>query len=108
MAYPEDYPDDLVKAKQQGYLYKHMRVLVDGTTGYPVYNPSTALGPDLLGWWDASHTTRIIGSPGVNTWLDAVAGYNMVQATAASQPVWSATGFGGEFSWIEHSFIDSS
>jgi len=95
MAYPEDYPDDLTKAKQQGYLHKHMRVLVDGTTGYPVYNPSTALGPDLLAWWDASHTSRIIGSPGVSTWLDAVAGYNMVQATPASQPVYSATSFGG-------------
>jgi len=95
MAYPEDYPDDLTKAKAQGYLHKHMRVLADGLTGMPVYNPGTALGADLLAWWDASHTSRIIGSPGVSTWLDAVAGYNLVQATPAAQPVYSATNFGG-------------
>jgi hypothetical protein len=35
MAYPEDYPDDLTKAKASGYLHKHMIVLVDPATGLP-------------------------------------------------------------------------
>jgi len=42
MAYPEDYPDNLTKAKAQGYLHKHMRVVVDGTTGLPAMT-----GPDV-------------------------------------------------------------
>jgi len=48
MAYPEDYPDDLSKAKAQGYLHKHMIVLVDPATGLPYPGGFPAPAPETL------------------------------------------------------------
>ncbi len=68
--------------------------------GGAAYNPVIALGADLLGYWDAD--SRYWGAngnmtivTGASSWKDVVAGYDAVQATAGSQPLFSATSFNG-------------
>lgn len=53
-----------------------------------------ALGAKLYAWWDASTGITVTGA-GVSSWVDRKGGYDMVQATDANRPAWSATGFNG-------------
>jgi hypothetical protein len=53
-----------------------------------------SLGTVPLAWWDASYGVTVTGA-GVSSWEDRVGGYKMLQATDASRPAWSATGFNG-------------
>lgn len=60
------------------------------------YDPVAALGSDLIAYWDANRPDLITQSSGaVSSWLDIVAGYDMVQATGAAKPTYSATSFNG-------------
>lgn len=59
----------------------------------PTFSP-LILGSRLLAWWDASQGITVTGS-GVSSWIDRKNGYELVQATDASRPAWSATGFNG-------------
>ncbi|MCK1503845.1 BNR-4 repeat-containing protein [Bradyrhizobium sp. 18] len=66
-----------------------------GTVGNS-YNPVTALGSDLLGYWDANRADLITQSGGaVSSWKDIVAGYDAAQATGAAQPIYSSSSFAG-------------
>ncbi len=53
------------------------------------------LGADLIAWWDAEQPSTITDAGGgaVSSWKDVVAAYDLVQATGAAQPIYSATGF---------------
>lgn len=54
------------------------------------------LGDDLLAWWSADRSDLVtVTGIGVSSWRDAVAGYDMVQATDANRPTYSATSFNG-------------
>lgn len=68
--------------------------------GSGAYNPITDLGTDLIAWWDADSSYwgangAMTIATGVSSWKDIVAGYDMVQATGAAQPAFSATNFNG-------------
>lgn len=63
--------------------------------GGVIWTPA-ALGASLLAWWDANRSDLITQSSNkVSSWLDIVGGYNVVQATDANRPVYSATSFNG-------------
>jgi hypothetical protein len=55
------------------------------------------LGPKLYAWWDPYTPGSFALGAGdvVNSWTDRVGGIVAVQATAASKPVFSATGLNG-------------
>jgi hypothetical protein len=56
----------------------------------------TSLGSLLIAWWTADRTDLItLSSTKVTSWKDAVAGYDLVQATDGARPVYSATSFNG-------------
>ena len=61
------------------------------------YNPVSALGSDLIAYWDANRSDlmTIGGGGAISSWRDIKAGYDAVQGTGAAQPVWSATSFNG-------------
>lgn len=65
-------------------------------SGVLSYDPSAALGADLLGYWDAERADLMTVAGGtVSSWRDVKAAYNLVQATGAAQPAYSATSFNG-------------
>lgn len=53
-----------------------------------------SLNDKLLADWDAYYGVTVTGS-GVSSWVDRKSGYAVVQATDASRPPYSATGFNG-------------
>lgn len=54
------------------------------------------LGASLLAWWSADRTELItLSGSNVTSWKDRVAAYDLAQATAGAQPIWSATSFNG-------------
>ncbi len=55
------------------------------------YNPVSALGSDLVAYWDANRSDLITIATGVSSWKDIVAGYDAAQATGASQPAFVAS-----------------
>jgi hypothetical protein len=60
------------------------------------YNPITALGDDLLGFWDAEDAATLTLSGGkVSAWADKIGAYTPAQATEANQPVYDATSLNG-------------
>lgn len=61
------------------------------------YNPVSALGADLLAYWDADRTDLMTrdGSNLISSWRDVVAGADLTQPTSTLQPAWSATSFNG-------------
>jgi hypothetical protein len=61
------------------------------------YNPVSALGADLLAYWDADRTDLMTrdGSNLISSWRDVKAGADLTQPTTTLQPVWSATSFNG-------------
>ena len=61
------------------------------------YSPVVDLQSKLAYMWDAEYSSTITRDGGglVSEWRDLVDGTPMVQATGASQPVYSATSFGG-------------
>ena len=68
------------------------------TMGIPAVIPGLepfGLGASLLAWWDASTGVTVTGA-GVSSWVDRVGGYDLVQATDAARPTYSATGFNGD------------
>lgn len=65
----------------------------------PWFNPSLIPGISddaLLAWWSADRNDLItVTGAGVSSWRDIINGYDMVQATDASRPPYSATSFNG-------------
>lgn len=60
------------------------------------YNPVTALGSDLLGYWEANRFDLITQSGGlVSSWKDVVSGADALQAGGSAKPGYSPTGFNG-------------
>lgn len=57
----------------------------------------TALGSDLLGYWDArrADTLTVVGGA-VSSWRSVVGGYDLTQATGTLRPGYSETSFGGD------------
>jgi hypothetical protein len=51
--------------------------------------------PGVIALWDAERTDLITIATGVSAWVDSKSALSVTQATGASQPVWSATSFGG-------------
>lgn len=67
-----------------------------GEAPAPAYDPVTALGASLLGWWNADRSDLItLSGSQITSWRDVVAGYDMLQATSSARPLWSATSFNG-------------
>ena len=61
-----------------------------GTTAN--YNPATALGSDLIAYWDANRGDLITSEGNaVSAWLDIVAGYSLAQGTEGFKPIYSPT-----------------
>lgn len=55
-----------------------------------------ALGPSLLGWWDAERFDSLaLSGSAVTGWTDVVGGVTAAQAVSASRPRWDANAFGG-------------
>lgn len=55
------------------------------------------LGPDLLGYWDATRTDKLtLVSGGVSSWKDIKNNYDLIQTSATARPIYSATSFGGD------------
>jgi len=61
------------------------------------FNP-LKLGTDLIAYWDARRLDLMTLGAGkaVSSWNDIVAGYAATQGTGSSQPIYSATSFGGD------------
>jgi hypothetical protein len=56
--------------------------------------PLEIFGSDLAGWWDVSNAaSRTVASGSLTSLANRASGPAMAQATAASQPAYSATGF---------------
>jgi len=73
----------------------------DQSSGSP-YNPATALGTDLLAWWDADSSywgangNMTLEVDRVTSWKDIIAAYDATQTSgSAARPTFSATGFNG-------------
>jgi len=64
-----------------------------GPIGPESWNPLN-LGSALLAWWDSSRGVTL-ATANVTSWIDRKGGYDLVQGTAAAQPLWSATSFNG-------------
>lgn len=56
-----------------------------------------SLGASLKAWWDAAYNPTLITETAgaVSSWKDIVGAYDVVQATGAAQPIYSATSFNG-------------
>lgn len=57
--------------------------------------PLQIMGANLVAWWNTDSTSQITIATGVSSWKDDIANIDLVQATGALQPVYSATSFGG-------------
>lgn len=54
------------------------------------------LGDDLIAWWSADRDDLMtLNTAEVASWLDVVAGYELVQSTAGNRPAYSATSWNG-------------
>lgn len=62
------------------------------------YTPLVELGDSILAYWDANTVSSMTlgGGNAVSSWRDLKNNYNVIQATGASQPVYSATSFNGK------------
>lgn len=81
--------------KLAAYVFARATGLAKTIAGAALHSWNPALlGTSLLGWWDAERADLITQAGGaVSSWKDVVAGYNAIQATGASKPAYSATGF---------------
>jgi len=71
--------------------------IVSGAYSGSEYDPITALGTDLVGYFDARRgdtITRSVG--GVSEWRCAKTGYAAQQALGTAQPIYSPTSFNGD------------
>jgi len=65
------------------------------------YNPVTALGSDLIEYWDANRADSILETSDstytnvVSSWLGIVTGANLAQSTPNLKPVYDPTAFNG-------------
>lgn len=65
------------------------------------YDPVTALGSDLIEYWDANRADTILATTdstyinAVSSWLGLVNGSNLAQSTPNLKPTYDPTGFGG-------------
>jgi hypothetical protein len=90
---------DMWKAYLEGQGYSGSLSDMFASAPYPVgsgfleWTP-LALGSNLLAWWDASQGVTLSGSE-VTAWEDRKGGSSVSQATSASRPLFSATGFNG-------------
>ncbi len=58
-------------------------------------NAKTVLAPIALAWWNAGRNDLIAVETGVSSFRDSYNAYDMVQAVALSQPLYSLTSFSG-------------
>lgn len=60
------------------------------------YNPVSALGTDLLAYWEADRADTITATGGlVSSWRDIIGGLNVGQGGGANKPVYDPTIFNG-------------
>jgi hypothetical protein len=78
-------------------------VIIPGYTGPSSnYDPITALGTDLIEYWDASRADTVLAltdatyTDAVHSWLGLVTGANLAQSTPNLKPTYSPTGFNGD------------
>jgi hypothetical protein len=67
-----------------------------GADALPPYDLMTALGSDLIAYWDANRADSFtLQELTVNKWRDLVAGYELLAADPPSSPIYSPDGFNG-------------